>query len=568
MKKFVEDFDNFDSISCEICLENYSNENPAIIIKCGHTICKNCLDSFIQRNKPLCSICKINYEPNEDKEKIMWENKIIDNLIELSKFLNINIDIFLSFPLNFKYCETCKFFITNYSFGAHKLAKHNLCSFNKKFHMFLKENYSFLLRKKTDSKNISEIENNEKYFIILIYFYQSPFLHKLKYFEVNKSIPFSNGEFKFYGQLLSHNENIFFSNLVRDNNNNDNLKWHKGALINKNIGLIIHGYFSFKIEGKKISLYHKIFGLFNYNEIKFFGFIDIKKENINDEEKLDINDFKFEFGLLYDKNYYFGQFDKDYFKIDHNNNDNKKLKKGEIITVKEKGVKIQRINFNDDLNSSIMIIEGKYEIQIIIKKITLNEHIIISTNNKLTNDKYDKCYLKECKIDISKFNITIRMPSKEDNTIIFLNSLSGKIENGTYYQEGYLILLNDKKLLDNLKAFTLKKIIDDVGEDNYEFIYKLNDLFETKIIDCKIKYCIFEIKNNEIKEQNEKYFEIFENEIKEIDTKNKRNKEKINKILHIEKINDLFSEQINNLFGCLIYPDTDKEQNINCCLTI
>ena len=73
MKKFFEDldfFDDFNSIMCEICLENYSKDKPAQIMKCGHSICKGCLNNLIKTNQILCSKCRIPKEKEEKKRYV------------------------------------------------------------------------------------------------------------------------------------------------------------------------------------------------------------------------------------------------------------------------------------------------------------------------------------------------------------------------------------------------------------------------------------------------------------------------------------------------------------------
>ena len=556
MKKFVEDFINFDSISCMICLDNYSNDKPAKILKCGHTICKECLDSFIQKNESLCQVCKEKYDKDNSK-KLFWENKMINNLIDLSKFLNINIDKFLLFPLNFKYCEKCDIFITNYSFYAHQSFEHKLQSFDKQLALFFKK-YNL-------SKRDKLIDDKNKFIIIFLYFYKSPFLHKIKFFESNITILLSNGEYKFYGQSLSKNEDIFFSNITMKKKDQFG-KWHKGALINRKIGLIIHGYFYIQSENNTNSLYPILFGLFNYNDLKFFGFIKINKEKINNEEKLDISDFIFECGLLYDKKYFFGEFNNEnYFKnfeneINNSNkivDDKKIIKKGEIITVKEEGVEIKRI---PGLGYKVEIINSK----ILIKK--PREYISISPLNTLTGDhNYN---LNECKINISKYNKTIIFRFYIENSIIALNSLDGKISKNLNMQEGFLITFNDSNLLEQYKSLTLQKIIDDIKNYDYNFIYDIYNLFEIDVNNCKIKYYIFEIKNDLITELNEKYYEIEQNQVKERFKSKRRNSQQPHEIYHkIIKIKDLFNnESLKNIIN---FTPNDKDiGNSSCCSMI
>ena len=314
--------DNFndESVSCTICYEYYSNDRPAIMLECSHTYCKPCLDSLLEKKQNLCSLCRKDYNlNNENTQNIFWENKTITKLLDLLNILNINIEIFLSFPLSFKYCQNCEQFITNYSFHCHELLKHKLISFNTKFKLFFFEN-------KKDKNEI--LKDKNKYMIYLLYYYQSPFLPKIKYFEPLNKISFNNEKFIFYVELVkSKNESIFLNNLILKNKKDIiQGKWNKGVMINNNNKLIIHGYFHFIPHGKKLALYPIILGLLNYNaNIKFFGFIKINKTIINNDEKLDINDFIFECGFLYNENkqqYYFGQFNQDNNIINFFNNTN------------------------------------------------------------------------------------------------------------------------------------------------------------------------------------------------------------------------------------------------------
>ena len=160
MKYFIEGQDDDESISWEICLENYSKEKIPIILKCSHTLCKNCLNDILKKENPKCPNCNMEIKKNQneiDINGVLWENKIVLNLVDLCNFLNTDVNSFLSFPLNFKYCKNCKIFITNYSFISHISLKHKLLSFNKILKLFFENNIP--------------LENN-KYMMILLYYYK------------------------------------------------------------------------------------------------------------------------------------------------------------------------------------------------------------------------------------------------------------------------------------------------------------------------------------------------------------------------------------------------------------
>ena len=152
MKDFIgsqddDDFENNESISCGICLEIYSNEKIPMILKCSHTLCKNCLNGILKKENPSCPICKMEIKKNQnenDTNGVLSENKIVLNLVDLCTFLNTDVDAFLSFPLNFKYCEKCQIFITNYSFISHKSLKHKLLSFDNTLKLFIEKKISII----------------------------------------------------------------------------------------------------------------------------------------------------------------------------------------------------------------------------------------------------------------------------------------------------------------------------------------------------------------------------------------------------------------------------------------
>ena len=50
---------DFESLfQCEICLEFYDDNNKIpMILKCGHTICKMCLEPILKKEKKKCPHC-------------------------------------------------------------------------------------------------------------------------------------------------------------------------------------------------------------------------------------------------------------------------------------------------------------------------------------------------------------------------------------------------------------------------------------------------------------------------------------------------------------------------------
>ena len=571
MNKVFEVLGADDEDSCCICLEKYSKENIPMILKCSHTICKKCINSFLKNENPKCPNCNMVIEKNRNENDILWENKIILNLLDLCNFLNIDVNSFLSFPLNFKYCETCHFYISNYSFASHKSLKHKLISFNKQLKLFFENNFN---------KKISNISlDTNKYIIILLYYYKSAFLPNYKYFEVKKSIIIGNSQFKFYGQIA--NDNILSSNLTRSELEG---KCHKGVLINKEKGLLIHGYFFIKIQNKKY-LISKILGLLSYKEIIFYGFIKI---NNNNKEDIIIEDFILECGLLYDKKYYFGVFNEAYMKTyllnrNDNNNSNKKiLIKGEIISLKDDGVEVEEINVNSSPEvpkipqNSVVMPKPKIKVRVKNSNIEIynsKEFISIEPLSKgVDENNFKYFHLNECNIYLSKydenqFNFLIQI--KENNSMNIINYFKGTLINSINYQEGYLIYFNQNisESLNSLYCLTLKDIIDNA--DN--FVENLNKLLKTEIKYCKMEYCFFKRNNNSLDKIDENYFEINPYFIKEIKKNKSTISEKIyreNDVLNTAKIEDI----LNGLLKDIVKFDEkefneDKSKNEGC-LTI
>ena len=611
MKRFIEDFNNFDSISCEICLENFSPEKQAVMLKCSHTLCKGCLDSIKGTKK--CPMCNFDLEIKEDENidninKKYWDNPIINDLVNFCQLINTDVDIFLSFPLKFKYCEICEQFITNYSYTFHKSYNHNLISFNKIQKLFFE-----FINNPNEYQDLYGIKSEEnKRLLFLLYYYLNPSLPKIKNIYVKNSLLVCNKTFTFYGQMLIHSEIFFIKKII---NNKENLegKWHKGVLINnKDISIIIHGYFCIKIiNNLEASLLPVIFGLLNYKEIKFFGIMRIN----NKKEKIEINDFIFEYGLLYDKKYYFGEFDKKYREntVDDDEMNIKKLKKGEIITLKDDGVEIKRTpikkenpNFIANNNKKIInqpinkplknsakfpsIIDineineqldgnNKYLERIEIKNSKSEYIFIIPPPYILEKNNYKNYPITKCKINILKYDINLVILSQTENYIYILNEPSSNqnysIKNSNI-KKGYYIEFDEnyKYLLEIISNLTLDKIIEEINTPDNILNY-LNELLNIEIKNCKIKYCLLVINDyNTIIRNEKKYFEFFNSGVKIINKTSKRNKEKINvnsKLQNAKIINllpNLFHCNISDGFEYKIIDFPEDETDPSCCISI
>ena len=601
MKKiFLEDEE---LIICDVCLELYSKDKKAFIFKCGHTFCKNCLDIGIKKKE--CPNCRMKITDTENITNLYWENKAIDYLSELCNLVNIKTEFLFSLPLSFKYCEQCQFFITNYSFNTHKKYNHTLTLFEQKLQIF------FNINKIWDNNEI--IEDRDKNIFFFIYYYQSHYLHKIKYFILTINFYLKGKRYKFYGQSIDSSEHYIFLK-IKKYGKNDQIsgKWHKGVLINRNNSLVIHGYFLFRtINEYEVELDNPIFGLLSFKDIQFFGFFNLiynTKEDI-----LDYKNIILICGIFYfDNYYYFGKFKNkniNFILEDENKNNldiniNKILEKGEILIIKGDEIEVKRvpkpkilnpktgqiplIKYIYEENSDNFIkkeINNKKEIIIIFPKITEKEKVAkpeksiiyfydektenmnkIEANNKDDKiaiiPKNKKIYnnfqlLSNSRISLDKYKVNMNIDNKNGNSIIIFKTTDENNNNNSYYKEGFSFEFNeeDKSLLDKIKNMKKNEL------DEPDNIFRsINELFDIKIQNCIIKNYDYEIKNGKIIGQKEKKFEF-------VYDSNKSNKRKRNtKIILIkEKIENA---QIKDILPNLFIQSANNE-NISCtCIII
>ena len=550
MEKLLDENET-ESLSCDICLEQYTNNKRAIIFKCGHTVCEQCLKPYIKNGKS----CKCGMEINEKNEN-HWENKIINNIIDFCFFLNINVNCFLSFPLNFKYCEECNIFISNYSFNIHKKLNHKQICFNSKLKSFFEKN-------KISNNNIIITDKN-KYMIYFIYYYQNDFLHKIKFFELKKNLSFKNGKYKFYGQFISQSEQLFFNNLIRENKGPIEINWYKGLFFSKNNKIIIHGYFGFKLtkdNNKEIDFIRNIFGLLSFNNIQFFGFFNLIG-NIDDQ--INMHNFSFKCGILYSKNlekYYFGEFLRQ--NIDNNLEDifEKDLVKGEIFTIKGEGIEIKRIPNIEIVKKNEEKGQRNQESQAIQEnqgdqgnerngQIIQSGTDVFRVTPKLNCDKNineDSYLLLNYEFYLFKYNICFFMEPDNDNSIIIFN-IDDKNNKALNIKEGFIFEFHDKSLLEPLKKYKKKDL--DI-KDN--IIKDIEDLLNNLIQKCSIKYYNFEFKNGIIINKQEKKYEII------YGTEDRKGRRNI-KLIHIYKAKE--TACIKDVLKCLfITRENNKSSN-------
>ena len=77
--------------SCTICYQMYNNErSPLILIKCGHTFCKECLDIIMNYTKKeiICPECKQVTSISENPGKSLPKNRGLLNLIIYNEEVN------------------------------------------------------------------------------------------------------------------------------------------------------------------------------------------------------------------------------------------------------------------------------------------------------------------------------------------------------------------------------------------------------------------------------------------------------------------------------------------------
>ena len=109
---------NEDLLACSICLVQFGNENDnlPLSLKCGHTLCKKCVNDYQQTNNLICPYCKVKTEMQSKGQ--LANNNIILSTINLLNCLDINYSKLLKF--SFFYCSTCNLFISNYTFHFSK----------------------------------------------------------------------------------------------------------------------------------------------------------------------------------------------------------------------------------------------------------------------------------------------------------------------------------------------------------------------------------------------------------------------------------------------------------------
>ena len=545
------DFENL--FQCPICLEFYDDKNNKLpmILNCGHTICKMCLEPILKKEKKKCPNCN---------EEIKFNN-INTRINVFTKFYLLNS--FLDFPLKFKYCVQCKKFITNYSFRKHKKEKHYLFSFDKVIQSYFDKNVIF----------------SDKDIFIVLYFYLNPFLHEIKYLkDIRHKFHFENKTFVLSGKIIPYrdSEDTFLKNLMKDKyisiNDMNSARWFKGTLINQNNYFFIHGYFLIKTKDQEAYMQPIIFGFLNYDDIKFFGFIKVNKEYIKEKESLKQKDFILDCGLLlFNTNYYFGKFNE----ISITN-----LKKADITLLKDGEI----LNIKDNNLEVKAIIEEKKETikPILIGEIIDNKYLYIKKEDKgiineieiypfciQENKQIEEYTLEDCKIILKNYNRTLILNRNNYLIYIFKNrneteTLPNKFKTKIFYIN-YTNVSDIISPFTLLKNYSLKDIKEEIANGKNDFFTHLKKVLEVKVETCNINY--YECKINEgkiILDQN-KYFEINGNKVKQINKINIYEDGIVyndNNLKGKETIEDFLELELTSNFYNFNYK---KKEEIICC---
>lgn len=506
-KKYISSVIYADSFSCLVCLEQFYDleQNVAVVLECGHTICKKCLKNILNSGRKLCPI------DNRTEIKLpnannYIENKIIQKAITLNYNLKINTKSLTK--LYFYYCFECNLFLSSYCAEVHKIINHkitSISSYTNEWFDYISENIT--LRKTT---------NKIKTYLILYYF-QNPNILKLKNFEIKEKFPCNKKKFTFYGETIKiKNENkklyLILLNLLSNNNSDENYSLKKGMLIGEN-NQVIHGYFVIYSGIEKYII--KALGISNFEGIIFFGIMKFAAIPLYSGFFLDI-------GILYNGiSYYFGKFLEK--KIEYPRYE---FEVGEQITFQENYIEVIKKNRKKNEDYPEYFEENKYfklEDEGINKKLILTENIIksknlneveiiLNNNNIIQSINFSS---KNNNISISKKFPNIEMLLISDSVIhlqfynVYLLFMENKFIFSKDYSYdkpfyGYLIIPNEEQIYE-IDSMKIKNIIFKNVDNFFDSIEKILNL---NLVQCKIYYQQFIPDNNFERNQSENYYEI------------------------------------------------------------
>ena len=506
-KKYISSVIYADSFSCLVCLEQFYDleQNVAVVLECGHTICKKCLINILNSGRKLCPI------DNRTEIKLpnannYIENKIIQKAITLNYNLKINTKSLTK--LYFYYCFECNLFLSSYCAEVHKIINHkitSISSYTNEWFDYISENIT--LRKTT---------NKIKTYLILYYF-QNPNILKLKNFEIKEKFPCNKKKFTFYGETIKiKNENkklyLILLNLLSNNNSDENYSLKKGMLIGEN-NQVIHGYFVIYSGIEKYII--KALGISNFEGIIFFGIMKFAAIPLYSGFFLDI-------GILYNGiSYYFGKFLEK--KIEYPRYE---FEVGEQITFQENFIEVIKKNRKKNEDYPEYFEENKYfklEDEGINKKLILTENIIksknlneveiiLNNNNIIQSINFSS---KNNNISITKKFPNIEMLLISDSVIhlqfynVYLLFMENKFIFSKDYSYdkpfyGYLIIPNEEQIYE-IDSMKIKNVIFKNVDNFFDSIEKILNL---NLVQCKIYYQQFIPDNNFERNQSENYYEI------------------------------------------------------------
>ena len=325
----------------------------------------------------------------------------------------------------------------------------------------------------------------------------------------------------------------------------ENGRLFKGLLINKKKLFFIQGLFFIKSKSGDPLIQPTIFGLLNYENIKFFGFIKLNKEYISRNEEFEIKDIIFECGLLYNVNYYFGKFNNiNLSNIISQNVNLNLLKSGEILIPKE--------NNNIEVKSIIVKYTKKEQKTEDLIKFNVDP-FYIQENNSLDDYK-----ILNCKIILTDYHRTLFFD--KDNYAMYIKKTKNEKENNSennnkndkvlylYYTQDtnnisqYIMLIN----------YHINEIKEEKTKGQNDFNELLKGVLKIKVEKCKIYYYECHINSGEIKLNENKYFEISGNKATvkngkydgiQYEDSNLNNVRTIEDLLKIELTSDIYNFQ-------------------------
>ena len=562
------DFLSLEGLSCQICMEQfYENEqNVAVSLECGHTICKKCLKDMLNRKREKCPIDQETtiQLPNEYN---FTENKIIQRIISL--YGNLNIDVKPLTKVYFYYCNNCDSFLSNSASEVHQVIGHLITSIDN----YTYDWFDYIAQNISTHKVTTMIKN-----FLVLYFFQSPYISKIKKFKIKEQFRCNQNKFNFFGETLIKNEEnerlfIILSSILSNNNFTNDYSLKKGLLIGEN-SQVIYGYFlTYKGETKKIIM--NGFGITNCEGLIYLGIMKFSLNPSATGFSLDVGLLKngnfFFFGKFLDNNYECPSYEFEYgeqinFKDDLIEVEMKNKKKDIYYESfhKNKYFSIQNINdknkitlsknifpsSNNSTEIGILMENNNFEINSIelFTPGNTNEEIIITKRiDKQVND----LFLYDSKIFIEKYNIFLFFLEKG---FVLCQEYSKK-----NIFEGYLILPNDENVC-FFKFNEIKTVISKVNE----FLKSIESLMNLSLKQCKVYYQEFDPTNNFERIKIKDYFEIDakNNLLKIINGKNnKMKKTEINEKIKNFWVKDLLPN----------YYDTfkkNKKKNCCCCSSV